>query len=89
MFTRWVIITQLLLAFVLWLSGKFGKKMLIITTIILLVLSLARLSNPSLFVLQTTVVLTTGAVCYHRIREQEAKEIITAFRNILDRLTGK
>ncbi len=89
MFTRWVIITQLLLTFIIWVSGKFGKKMLVIITTILLVLSLARFSNPSLYVLQTTVVLATGAVCYHRIREQEAKEIMTAFRNILDRLTGK
>jgi hypothetical protein len=88
-FTPRVIITQLFLVFMIWFSAKLGKKILVITTIALLLLSLARLSSPPLFVLQTTVVLATGAVCYHRIREQEAHEIIIAFRNIFDRLTGK
>jgi hypothetical protein len=70
-------------------SAKFGKKPLIVTTIVLLLITLFHLFSPALLVLQATVILATAAICYHRIRGEEVKEIVTAFREIFDRLTGK
>ena len=69
--------------------AKFGKNPLIVTTIILLGITLFHLFSPALLILQSTVVLAAAAVCYHRIREEEVKEIVTAFRDIFDHLTGK
>jgi Flp pilus assembly protein TadB len=89
MLTPRLILTQLLLVVIIWSVGKFGKKTLVLTTIILLFVSFIRLLTPSLFVLQITVILATAAIRYHKIREQEVKEMAAAFRNILDRLSGK
>jgi len=84
-----VLLVQLLCVVVVWTAGRFGKKPLIVTTVILLFATLVRLLTPPLFILQVTVILATAAVRYHKIREQEVAEMLAAFRNILDRLSGK
>lgn len=89
MFSLRVLLIQLLLIVLLWTAGRFGKKPLIITTVILLFATLVRFFTPALFILQVTVILATAAVRYHKIREREVAEMLTAFRNILDRLTGR
>jgi len=73
----------------IYASAKFGKKPLIVTTIILLGITLLHLFSPAVLILQATVILASAAICYHRIREEEVKEIVTAFRDIFDHLTGK
>ena len=88
MLTPPVVLTQLLLLLIIWFAGKFGKKPLVFVTIVLLFFSLIHLITPHVFVLQVTVVLTAAAVRYHKIREQEVGEMLAAFRNILDRLSG-
>ncbi len=89
MFTPRVIVTQVLLIVIIWFASKFGKKPLVLTTVVLLLFTLVHLPYPVLLVLQTTVVLATAAIRYHKIREQEVREMVGTFRNILDRLTGK
>jgi hypothetical protein len=89
MLTLRVVLTQLLLVVIIWFVSKFGKKPLVGTTILLLLYCLFQVFTPELFVLQITVVMATTGVCYHKIREKEVKEMVTAFRNILDRLTRK
>jgi len=89
MLTPRVILTQLLFMVIIYGSSKFGKKPLIVTTIILLGITLMHLFFPALLLLQTTIILATAAICYHKIREQEVRAIITAFRDIFDHLTGK
>ena len=89
MLTPRVVLTQLLFVVIIWFGGKFGKKPLVLVTIILLCLSLIHLFSPYVLVLQITVILTTAAARYHKIREQEVAEMLAAFRNILDRLGGK
>ena len=83
------ILTQILWIVLIYASAKFGKKPLVGTTVVLLALSLIHLFSPALLMLQATVILATAAICYHRIREGEVKEIMTAFRDIFDHLTGK
>ena len=89
MLTVRAILLQVLWIALIYGSAKFGKKPLIITTVILLGITLFHLFSPTRLVLQTTVILATAAICYHRIREGEAREIVTAFRDIFDHLTGK
>jgi len=89
MLTSRVILTQLLWVAVVFASAKFGKKPLVFTTIILLCLTMMHLFSLPLFILQTTVILATAAVCYHRIREEEVREIMTAFRDVFDHLSSK
>lgn len=89
MLTSRVILTQLLWVAVVYASAKFGKKPLLITTISLVCLTMIHLFSPPLFILQITVILATAAVCYHRIREEEVREIVTAFRDIFDHLSRK
>jgi len=89
MLTPRVVLTQLLLGVIIWFVGKFGKKPLVLVTIVLFFFSLLHLVTPNAFVLQITVILTTAAVRYHKIREHEVGEMLVTFRNILDRLSGK
>lgn len=88
MLTPRVILCQVLFSVMIYAASKFGKKPLVVTTVLLL-LTLVHLFSPALLILQATVILTTAVVCYHRIREREVDEMVTAFRNILDRLTRK
>lgn len=83
------ILIQILWIALIYASAKFGKKPLIITTVVLLGITLFHLFSPVLLILQATVILATAAICYHRIREGEIREIVTAFRDIFDHLTGK
>jgi hypothetical protein len=89
MLTHGVVLTQLLLVVTVWFAGKFGKKPLVFVTIVLLFSSLIHVMTPDVFVLQMTVVVTTAAVQYHKIREHEVGEMLTTFRNLLDRLSGR
>lgn len=89
MLTHQVGLTQLLLVVLIWFAGNFGKKSLVFVTIVLLFSSLIHLTTPNVFVLQIAVILATAAVQYHKIREQEVGEMMTTFRNILDRLSGR
>lgn len=89
MLTTRLVLTQLLWIVLIYASAKFGKKPLIVTTIILLGITLLHLFSPAVLILQATVILASAAICYHRIREEEVKEIVTAFRDIFDHLTGK
>jgi|GEM_PF-4550968 len=89
MLTPRVILCQVLFSVMIYAASKFGKKPLVVTTVVLLLITLVHLFSPALLILQGTVILATAAVCYHTIREREVDEIVTAFRNILDRLTGK
>ena len=89
MLTPRVVLTQLILVMIIWFVGKLGKKSLVLVTIILLLFSLVYLFTPNVFILQITVILTTAAVRYHKIRELEVLEMLSTFRNILDRLSGK
>jgi hypothetical protein len=89
MLTPRVILCQVLFSVMIYAASKFGKKPLVVTTVVLLLITLVHLFSPALLILQTTVILATAALCYHRNREREVDEIVTAFRNILGRLTGK
>lgn len=89
MLTVRAILIQILWIALIYGSAKFGKKPLIITTVVLLGITLFHLFSPALLILQATVILATAAICYHRIREGEVREIVTAFRDIFDHLTGK
>ena len=89
MLTPRVILCQVLFSVMIYAASKFGKKPLVVTTVVLLLITLVHLFSPALLILQATVILATAVVCYHRIREREVDEMVTAFRNILDRLTGK